>query len=220
MSVEQGQDTCPSFGTAATPTRLSRDGWSIEIDRCWSQGRTLFGGLVAANAHAAMSELVEPDQRLRSIALNFLAPLEPGTATLATAVDRRGKWTTFTSATVSQGDQLTSRIQAIYGGSRESDITVSGAVPPLERSLDEAPEMPYIEGLVPVFLKNFEIRWGHGDFPYSGSPRATLGGYCRHREPVAGAAGILGLLRRLAPRDTADGNVRRCQYGELDGSHR
>jgi acyl-CoA thioesterase len=188
------------FSQASRPEPRDDGTWAIAVTAQWAQGRTLFGGLVAANVCHAMETLVEPDQHLRSFSTNFAAPMEPGEAVLRVAMDRAGSATAFTSATIEQGGQLRSRSQAVFARNRASAISVEAIPPPLDVAFDDADTLPYIEGVVPAFMQSFDVRWGIGDFPFSGSKKATLGGYIRHREPlVAGAGGILALLDAWPP---------------------
>ncbi|NQU37972.1 MAG: thioesterase family protein [Actinobacteria bacterium] len=184
----------------ASQPKLHEDGtWAIEASPQWAQGRTLFGGLIAANVCFAMETLVQPDQVLRSISTNFAAPLSDGEAALRVELDRAGSATSFTSATVEQDGALRSRAQAVFARSRASTISVHPTPPQLDTAFDAAETLPYVEGLLPAFLQRFDIRWGIGDYPFSGSQKATLGGYIRHQRPVPGARGILGLLDAWPP---------------------
>lgn len=182
------------FSAASTPARLTESEWELTATPDWSQGRTLFGGLVAAAVTHAMSNAVADELALRTLSVMFAAPIETGSAQIATSHDRTGSSTAFTSATISQDGSLRTRAQAVFAKSRESSIVVAPQPGELELSLADAPAVPYLEGVVPTFMKNFDVRWGLGDAPFSGSARGTLGGYCRHREPLTGTKALLGLL--------------------------
>ena len=56
----------------------------LDVPEDWLQGRTLFGGLQAAVAFAAMRSLV-PQAPLRSLQATFLAPVPGGRGALAGA---------------------------------------------------------------------------------------------------------------------------------------
>lgn len=198
MSPETAEQPT-DFSVAASPVRVGDDEWRLTAGPDWSQGRTLFGGLVGAALTHAMSEHVAPDLQLRTLSVVFAAPIYPGASEIHTQLDRLGSSTAFTSATVSQDGAQRSRAQAVFARSRESDINVAPAPPEMTTPFEQAPELPYIEGVVPVFIHHFDIRWGVGDFPFSGSARGTLGGYLRHNPPLGGTSAVLGLLDAWPP---------------------
>ena len=43
-------------------------------------------------------------------------------------------------------------------------------------------ELPYIEGLTPVFTQHFAYRWALGELPFSGQGGHELGGWIQFRE--------------------------------------
>ncbi len=187
------------FSQSALPERGDDGSLFLTATPEWAQGRTLFGGLVAANLYQAMASLAQPDQLLRSISVSFPAPISLGRARLDADLDRAGGSTSFTSATVIQDGDIRTRCHAVFARSRPSKIVVSAPLPQLDLALADAPEFPYIEGVMPEFIQKFDIRWGIGDWPFSGSDRGTLGGYIRHRDSVSGPAAILGLLDAWPP---------------------
>src|SRR5690554_8156660 len=64
---------------------------TITLPDGWGQGRALFGGLTAAIAwqHAHFGASAEQD--LRAFTVSFVAPVQPGIATLQRRVLREGK---------------------------------------------------------------------------------------------------------------------------------
>lgn len=53
---------------------------------------------------------------------------------------------------------------------------------------------------VPRFTQNIDYRWSRGGIPYLGADEAGLGGYCRHKAPVADPLeGAIGLLDAWPP---------------------
>jgi len=63
---------------------------SVDVPEDWLQGRTLFGGLQAAIALAAMRTLA-PAWPLRSLQVTFLAPVPGGPVRAKARVLRSGK---------------------------------------------------------------------------------------------------------------------------------
>lgn len=191
--------TSVGFATASQPTAIEPGRWRMTVHPGWDQGRTVFGGLVAANLANAMATFALPTQQLRVITTSFAAPITGETAEIRARQDRVGKSTTFTSAEVWQGDELKTRAHAIFADDRPTSITSAAVAGPIDKPLEEADQLPFIEGMVPNFIKHFDLRWGVGDFPYTGSKKGTIGGYCRHQEPADGVGAILGLLDAWPP---------------------
>lgn len=187
------------FERASTPNRSSEHTWTLEAVAEWQQGRTLFGGLVAAALTRAMSAELSNELPLRHLSITFAAPINVGQTEIMTCLDRTGSSTAFTSATVHQNGSLTTRASAVFGSARSSAISVPPAAPTFEKDFATAEQLPYVEGLVPAFLQNIDMRWAIGDYPFTGSERGTLGGYCRFDPPSAGVAAVVGLLDSWPP---------------------
>lgn len=191
--------TSVGFAEASMPTEIEPGRWQLTIHPGWDQGRTVFGGLVAASLANAMASLALPDQQLRVISTSFAAPISGESAEILVRRDRVGKSTTFTSAEIWQDGEFKTRAHAIFAQERSTSIS-SPPVPGLiEKPFEDAERLPFIEGVVPNFIKHFDLRWGVGDFPYTGSKEGKIGGYCRHQEPAGGVGGVLGLLDAWPP---------------------
>lgn len=192
---EQGS----SFLDAATPTQVAAGQSHFHASEHWAQGRTQFGGLVAAAMANAMAQDCDEDLRLRTISVAFAAPIGAGTALIDTSLDRTGSSTAFGSAVVSQEGAHKARAHAVFVRPRDSAITVEPTPPTMDVDLEQAQAFPFIEGLVPTFLKHFQLRLGVGSFPFSGATQGTIGGYVRHDPPIAGTSAVLGLLDAWPP---------------------
>jgi acyl-CoA thioesterase len=78
--------------------------WRAEVKPHWFVQRGPNGGLVAALATRALTELAGEGQAPRSLSLHYLAPPEAGELEVRAAVERAGRTTTFASLRVLQGD--------------------------------------------------------------------------------------------------------------------
>ena len=72
----------------------------MECPESWAQGRTIFGGLVAAGALRAMREYT--DRRPRSLLISFVGPVSPGLSEIEVTKLRSGRSMTQLEARVSQ----------------------------------------------------------------------------------------------------------------------
>lgn len=176
------------------PLGAGRFGGTLTPD--WGQGRAAFGGIVGAWGVAAMRSEVPADRALRSVLVNFVAPLPPGAFEVQAAVLRSGRAATQAEARVSAGGGVVAVVTAAFGAERPTKLAWPGPAAPAWAGRDERPDMPYVEGLTPAFTQHYRYRWFHGDFPYSGGTTVGLGGWIRPRE-----AGPLDELRLLAMLD-------------------
>ena len=130
--------------------------WRAEVKPHWFVQRGPNGGLVAALATRALTDLAGPGQAPRSLSLHYLAPPEAGELEVRAAVERAGRTTTFASLRVLQAD-----VTVAYGvgacsawreGQPEWDVLERPEVPrPAElESLKTDGEFP--------FLSNYEMR--------------------------------------------------------------
>lgn len=167
-----------------------------ELTPDWGQGRAAFGGIVAAWGVAAMRPSVPAERALRSVLVNFVAPLAPGPFAVHAAVLRSGRAVTQAEARLVVDGQVAALVTAAFGADRPTRLAWPGPTAPPWAGRDERPDMPYVEGLTPAFTQHYRFRWHHGDFPYSGGESVGLGGWIRPREP-----GPLDELRLLAQLD-------------------
>ncbi len=172
------------------------DGWSARLSDEWTQGRAVYGGLVAAAALSAMRSQVESDRAPRGLAVSFVGPVEPGEVTISVELLRAGRSASQVEAKIWQHDRCQLVALGTFGGPRVSPVRVEPPPPPEIPALDSLTDLPYLEGVTPVFTQRFVYRFGLGQFPFSGADQAHLGGWTRFREAagVADEEVLLGLL--------------------------
>lgn len=157
----------------------------------WGQGRTVFGGLVAALMLRACERRVAPTRVVRGVSVTFLAPTAPGPATLRTAALREGRAVSLVGCTLEQQGQVLARLEAAFGVARPTAMGWAGApvvVP--EGGL----RLPFLPGLTPEFTQHFHYLYGAG-VPFAGAARPELEGRVRLARPVAmDASVLLGLI--------------------------
>lgn len=168
----------------------------VTVPTGWAQGRAGYGGLVAALVYQGMRAKVPADRPVRSLAITFVGPVAPGESMQVEAqVLREGKAVTQMLGMGRQNGQVMCIIQGSFGASRESKVSVASEQAPVAPPIAACPEMPYVEGRNPVFIKHFEVRWAFGDLPFSNSRKREMGGWMRFREDEGSIheAHILGL---------------------------
>jgi acyl-CoA thioesterase len=180
----------------------SADGGScpVQIGAEWSQGRATYGGLVAALLSRALERELPAERSLRSCVIDFVGPVAPGEATIQASLLRAGRALSHGEARVVQGGAVCAIMVAAYGERRTTSLTLEAAAAPVLAAPDQLFRLPYLEGVMPRYQKQFEFRVAHGQMPFTGAARANLGGYVRH--PHGGpidAAGVLGLLDAWPP---------------------
>lgn len=155
----------------------------VTVPAEWGQGRASFGGLMAALQYEAMRLQVAEDRPVRSLAITFVGPAEPGLP-IAFEVDvlREGKAVSTLLGRAMQNGQVMTLIQGSFGAPRESEIEVDSVAAPVFKSLEESLQLPFIEGVMPSYLRFMDVRWGLGGVPFSNTPSPAIGGYVRFRE--------------------------------------
>lgn len=151
---------------------------SITLPDGWGQGRALFGGLTAAIAwqHAHFGASAEQD--LRAFTVSFVAPVQPGIATLQRRVLREGKNVTQLAVEIIQEGNVVLSALASYGRTRESAVMVTDTpkahVPPREQGL----AFPKV-ALMPEFTHHFDYAVTVGGLPFTNNQSREFGGWMR-----------------------------------------
>lgn len=169
------------------------DGWTAQVPDDWMQGRSAFGGLVAAAAMRAMRGQAD-GRPARTVQATFLGPVGGAPAQLRTRTLRSGRSLSFLEARIEQDGTERTVVSATFGGDRPSESSV-----PLEAVELPDPEgfqtFPYVPGITPAFTQHMDLRWTEGSFPFTGAETSVLAGFARFRQPVErGPERLLGIL--------------------------
>ncbi len=185
-----------SFDEVTTWESTGPGAWTGVVPPQWSQGRSPFGGVTTAAVARAMATLVEPERRLRSLSTSLVGPVRLGEPVhMEAQVLRAGGSLTHTEARLFQGGAVQAVSQAAFGVPRRSRIVVAAKRAPADLPAPEAcAEMPYTEGLMPVFTQFLEMRWTHGSLPFGGSDEHAIGLWLRHKTAATPVEGLIGLL--------------------------
>lgn len=149
-------------------------GVRFDIGDDWLQGRTAYGGLIAALGAQAMRDVAgagwPADARLRSLQTSFIGPVQAGSVDVTVQTLREGKSVRQVQATVTSQGQLAALLTGVYASPRESALEpLTPRQSALRVSPDAAPTRPFVAGLMPSFLQHLAVGWAAGDPPYSGS---------------------------------------------------
>ncbi len=159
---------------------------SLTIPTSWAQGRAGYGGLVAALVFAGMRAKVASGRPVRSLAITFVGPVTPGESMSVEAeVLREGKAVSQVLGRAMQNGQTMCIIQGSFGAGRESVVDVAAEPAPTVPAPELCERMPYIEGVMPSFMRYFDVRWTFGDYPCTNSRKREMGGWMRIDETVA-----------------------------------
>ena len=158
-------------------------GYRVTVGDDWSQGRTSFGGLIAAVGNEAMRRMVPADRPLRSLQATFAGPAASGTWQVNARVLRVGKAVTLAQCEVLDAGQVAATMVGVYGLARTSAVAVRPAAVTAARRFEDAHEVRYQPGKTPAFIQHFALRWVEGAKPFSGAPRTPTKAFIRHRDP-------------------------------------
>lgn len=171
----------------------------VTIGTNWGQGRTTFGGLGAVLGVAALRKTVNADRPLRSLLVNFAAPIPTGaTVTLNREILREGGSATVAAVRTEVEGTPATVMQATYGGPRTAvavEPETAGDMPN-EADFELAPHMP----MLPSFLQSLDIKWVGNGIPTSGTKDTRLQVFARLKDPEGiDAAGQLITLADTPP---------------------
>ncbi len=164
------------------------------------QGRTVFGGLTAAVIAALGRRVVDdPLRALRVTNLQLLAPATPGLLRGDVEVLREGRNVTFVEARLRQDGRLVATATLVFALELSHAYDIACPTKPPTPDPESLAPLPYIEGMIPEFTQNVDMRWADGAPPFSGSDTAAFTGVFRYRVPVGDAEGVLALLDTWPP---------------------
>ncbi len=143
------------------------DGLEAQIDECWMQGRSAYGGVQAALAVTAMQPHSD-GFRIRTLQATLCAPIPAGAVQVQSRLLRKGGNTRQVEARILQGEETLALFVGIFGRERESVVARDFCHPELGNRTGV--DMPYIEGVLPRFLKQFDSTLLEGHFPGAGKP--------------------------------------------------
>lgn len=177
---------------------------TLSIPPSWAQGRAVFGGLMAAMVYERMRLKLADDRPVRSLAISFVSPAAADVPIrFEVEVLREGKAVSTLLGRAIQNGQVVTLVQGNFGAGRPSVINVAAApavaMTPLEQA---APELPYIKGVTPEFMRHVALRWTVGGLPFSGNPSRYMGGWVRLRdvaEEQVNEAHLLALVDAWPP---------------------
>ena len=170
------------------------EGFTVELDDSWFQGRSPFGGLQAALAVTAMRQTIGNTLPLRVLQVSFIAPIPVGRLRIEVRPLRQGRSVTHVEARLLVGDDTACLVVGIFGQSRESSLRLESPFPEVPRTPEASTRLPYIEGVTPAFTQHIEFSWAAGGFPFSAAKKARTQIYLRMAEgrPV-GEAELIAL---------------------------
>lgn len=211
--------SAPARPFAALLAERERAGATVRfrITPDWLQGRTSFGGLIAALAVQAMHDVAAepgaPLPPLRALQTNFVGPVGAGEMAVEVRMLRAGKHTRQLQATVTQAQDGVAPVAAVllatFGGARASELpTLWPERPPSARDADASLAIPQIEGVTPAFLRHFDLRWAAGALPYTGQPGWDTQIHLRLREPAGVPLELQTVMLADAPPTPALGRMK------------
>lgn len=163
----------------------------FSIDEGWLQGRTCYGGLVAALAAQAMHDEAgagwPADVSLRALQTSFVAPVNPGLLDITVQVLRQGKNVCQVMAHARQDDQIAAVLLGVFSADRPSALQPRLPQPDrLPMAADQLPMPPEQPSRAPTFLQHFDMRWADGPPPFSGGQGWRSSLFIRqHRDDLA-----------------------------------
>ena len=173
--------------------------FKAQVSSAWMQGRAAFGGLITALAVTAMQKTLSSPVPLRAIQVLFSGPAAEGTVSITTHIFRQGRNVTTMRADVSQEGKICCSVMASFGAARESILAVPDNSRPDATPPESVAPLPFIDGLMPDFLQNFEVRWAKGSPPYSNTQDTSNGIWARFKETGTASTAHLIAIADIPP---------------------
>lgn len=188
-----------TFSELLASMQTDANGVTLELTPDWLQGRTAYGGWQAALAVSAMRQILGSDIPLRSLQSNFVGPIGVGKITANAVLLRRGKSAAQLEAKIQIDGQTAFTAVGIFGAPRVSQLSLAPKAPPSNKELAAIASRPYVDGVMPVFLKHFDTRWAMGGYPFSGSAHSAAQIFARFRDEEISSETHLVMIGDVIP---------------------
>jgi acyl-CoA thioesterase len=165
--------------------RPKTQGFCFTIADDWAQGRTIFGGLIAALANETMRMQVPADRPLRALQFVFVGPNSPGEVVFEPNILRSGKAVTLAACIAKSNGETSMTATAMYGTARESILRTQPTALVIPEAADQLIDVPPFAGK-PGFTQHYQQRWARGAAPYSRASHSAMSVYLRYRGEPAG----------------------------------
>lgn len=152
----------------------------VDIPEGWSQGRTIYGGLVAGMLmHKALVTIADPEKVLLSCSVTFVGPVQQAEVRLSAEILRQGKSVTTIEVRLWQDHAVQTILIASFGTQRSSGISVHReAVTPEYGDVVNLNLVKH-HPLAPECFRQMQMAWAEGRYPCSASEQPDFGGYFR-----------------------------------------
>ncbi len=118
----------PDFSTVVGGLAGADTLWQGHVPESWRQGRTAFGGIVAALALRAARSAFPQEPPLRSAQVSFIGPVA-GDATFQCTRLRKGRSATFVQVSVSADGASAAECVFCFGAARPSALSFAAPGP-------------------------------------------------------------------------------------------
>lgn len=168
--------------------------WVTAMPEGWMQGRSVYGGVTVAKMAALCLKEAGPQWSLRSFQVQLMNPVSPGPVSAQRRVLRSGSSTEFVAVELFQEQRSLGQAQFILAKARERSLSVDHSPRGPQAEPEGLPELRYVPGVFPEFVKHVDMRWSEGGPPFSGADQAQYQGFCRFRAPIGDVEGLIALL--------------------------
>ena len=171
----------------STIESLAQEGEDYVIDAPeeWAQGRTLYGGMSAALAYAAVRRAHGDVGPLRSAQFALIGP-STGRLRFRTQVLRQGRSSTVIGADCFNAAGISTRATFVFGAARESVVAHQFVRAPAVPPPDACERFHQTEKKLPGFLGQFEFRLAAGARLFETEKKPEFAVWTRFADPDEG----------------------------------
>lgn len=142
----------------------------VTVGDDWLQGRSVFGGLQAAIAVAAMRSQLPAGLPLRTLQMTFIAPVPAGPVRAVAQLLRSGKSAVHVQARLEdEHGGLLALVIGVFGTGRASRVAQAPALAADTGESVPTP-LPFLPGVTPNFMQHFAVSLRGGALPFSARP--------------------------------------------------
>lgn len=170
-----------------------------QVPADWMQGRTAFGGLLAALAGKALRTVVPAGLPLRQLQVAFVGPVAAGAVTVEARLLRAGRSVAQAECRIVGDASPATVVLGTYGVPRRSSVVREPDRATVPDSA-AARAWPFVPGVTPVFTRHMGMRWAGGAMPFEAGAEPRTRILLRHEDPAAlTEAHVIALADSIPP---------------------
>ena len=170
----QAQRDNRSLAECLTPVVQDDGAFQFALAPNWMQGRSCYGGMSTAFGLAAIKMNAEVARPLRTVQVAFAGPLREGPASVQIETLRSGTSVeVFCARVMAPDNRVATQVTAVFGAARNA-LTLPQPQRNDLPTLTGVPDVSFIKGMMPEFMRYIDLKWVGGGVPFSGTKDMSM----------------------------------------------